>query len=121
MAPRSRIPELEGIEFNGHKSVAEYAKAARGLCRDLAQEFDYSAEEIQVVLSKQKGHPLLMGVDTRLRARKVAKRLHRAAELAGGAAIESVKFYSEFRLQFGEVINPPKTKPKEAFDFNDFD
>ena len=119
MATRSRIPELEAIEFKGHKSVAQYSKAGRDLCRDLSAEFDFAAEELQAVLARQKGHPLLMGIDTRLRARKVAKRLHRASELAAGAAVESVKFYAEFRLQFGEVISPAKEKPRMDFDFDD--
>ena len=119
MTSRSRIPELEGIEFTGHKSLAEYSKAARALCRDLAQEFDFAAEELMAVLTRQKGHPLLMGIDVKLRARKVAKRLHRAAELTGGAAIESVKLYLEFRQQFGDVIEPAKHRRQDTFDFND--
>ena len=119
MGNRSRIPELEVIEFKGHKAVAQYSKAARDLCRDLSHEFDFAAEELTAVLAKQRGHPLLMGMDIRLRARKVAKRLHRAAELAAGAAIESVKLYQEFRLQFGDVINPPKNPAAKSFDFND--
>jgi hypothetical protein len=116
---RNRIPELESIEFTGHQSVARYAKEARALCRDLAHEFDFAGEELQAVLSRQKGHPLLMGVDIRLRARKVTKRLHRASELAAGAAVESVKLYQEFRLQFADAITPKDRKPAKAFDFND--
>ena len=119
MAKRNRIPELSGIEFTGHKSVVDYSKALREVERDLAHEADFAAEEIQAVLSSQRGHPLLMGVDVRLRARKVAKRLHRVAELHAGAAVEAVKFYAEFRRQFAEVINPPKRTPGKAFDFED--
>jgi hypothetical protein len=120
MADRSRVPELSGIEFDGHASVHVYAEAARKLFRDMASEVDFAAEELYAVLSHQKGHPLLAGVDVRLRARRVAKRLHRISQLCAGASIESVHFYREFRRQFEEAIAPKKDKkPPRAFDFDD--
>lgn len=119
MATRNRIPELSGIEFTGHKSVVDYSKALREIQRDLSHETDFGAEEIRAVLSRQRGHPLLMGVDVRLRARKVAKRLHRVSELNAGAAVEAVKFYQEFRMQFAEAITPSRRPHGKAFDFED--
>jgi hypothetical protein len=116
---RARIPELSGIEFTGHASVAEYSNELRNLLRDIAHEVDFGAEEIYVVLSRQRGHPLLFGIDVRFRARKVAKRLHRVEELVAGGAVEAVKFYREFRLQFADAINPPAHRPGPAFDFGD--
>jgi hypothetical protein len=116
---RSRVPELSGIEFKGHASVVEYSKALREINRDLSFEADFGAEELYAVLSRQRGHPLLFGLDVRLRARKVCKRLHRVSELNGGAAVEAVKFYQEFRLQFAEAITPSKKPPRDAFDFDD--
>lgn len=118
MATR-KVPELSGIEFNGHKSMVEYSKVLREILRDLAHETDFAGEEVRAVLSSQSGHPLLFGVDVRLRARKVAKRLHRVSELAAGGAIEAVKFYTEFRLQFGEALNPDRRPRGREFDFND--
>lgn len=115
---RTRIPELEVIEFKGAKAIAEYSRKLRALGRDLAAELDASADEVQAVLSRQKGHPLLFGLDVRSRARKVAKRLRRAAELGQGVAVEAVKFNTEFRIQFAEAIQPKRRTPK-SFDFND--
>jgi hypothetical protein len=112
-----RIAELSGIEFEGAKDITVYAQKGRELCRDLAMELEAAAEMVLGVLSRQHGHPLLFGIDVRMRARKVAKRLQRAAELAQGAGVEIVKFRSEFRYQFANVINPPKTKSK--FDWED--
>jgi hypothetical protein len=114
-----RIPELSGIEFTGHASVAEYAKRLRNLCRDMSDETAMGSEELYAVLSRQKGHPLLAGIDVKLRARRVSRRLHRVADLMAGAQIETVKFYSEFRVQFADAINPPRRKPAQQFDFND--
>jgi hypothetical protein len=116
---RQRIPELSGIEFTGHESVAEYAKQLRALCRDISDEAGYGAAELYAVLSRQKGHPLLAGIDVRLRARRVARRLDRVADLMAGGVVESVKFYAEFRAQFADAINPPKQRVKVQFDFND--
>lgn len=122
MAAKSRIPELQDIEFNGSASIKKYSVKLRDLCRDLAWECSFSAEEVQAVLARQgKGHPLLAGIDTKLRARKVAKRLRRVEELTAGAGVEAVKFYQEFRLQFADVIKPKTKKPAKQFDFNDDD
>ena len=119
---RKRIPELESIEFTGAKSVAEYSKTLRNLSRDMANEAEYAAEELIAVLSRQKGHPLLAGVDTRMRARRVARRLYRAAQLFNGVAVEAVKLYQEFRMQFADVITPkPSKQPARRFDFDDDD
>jgi hypothetical protein len=104
----SKIPELETIEFTGAASIAEYSRAGRRHARDLAGELHSAAEEVKAVLSAQKGNPLLMGVDVRLRARKVARRLERAAELADGMALEIVRFNAEFRVQFADVIRPTR-------------
>jgi hypothetical protein len=114
----SRIPELEVIEFKGAASIAEYSKKARVLGRDQAAEFGMASEEIRAVLSAQKGHPLLLGADVKIKARRVSRRLQRMAELAQGISVEAVKFNNEFRLQFADVITPRK-KPNKSFNFND--
>lgn len=114
---RNRIPELSGIDFTGHESVREYASTLRGLCRDLAFELEYASGELYAVLSRQEGHPLLFGLDVRLRARRVSMRLDRMARLMGGGCVESVAFYREFRRQFADVIRDKKSK-KDPKTFN---
>jgi hypothetical protein len=113
-----RIPELEVIEFKGAKAIADYSSQSRAIGRDLCFEFGAASQEVRAVLSAQKGHPLLFGADARIKARRVARRLDRMAELAQGLAVEAVKFNTEFRIQFAEVLNPTKRAPKK-FDFND--
>jgi hypothetical protein len=115
---RGRIPELSGIEFTGHESVKDYAATLRGLFRDLAFEIEFGRSELYEVLSRQSGHPLLMGIDVKLRARRVCKRLDRAAALMGGGVTESVAFYREFRTQFAAAIQPDKKRtPPRAFNW----
>ena len=118
MSGRTRIPELEVIEFTGAQAIGEYSRRLRALGRDLAAELDASADEVQAVLSRQKGHPMLLGLDVRIRARRVGHRLKRCAELAQGVAVEAVRFNTEFRTQFADVIMP---RPQRAatFNFND--
>jgi len=118
-AGRRSIPELETIEFTGAQSVAVYSRGLRALARDLAVETAQAAEEIEVVLRRQGGHPLLLGLDTRIRARRVASRLRRCAECSNGLAIEAVRFNTEFRVQFADAIEPRRRKPRDTFDFED--
>jgi len=114
----STVPELSGIEFDGHAAVHAYAEAARKLFRTIAQELGFSAEELYAVLSHQKGHPLLAGVDVRLRARRVCRRLERMEQLAAGASVEAVHFYREFQRQFDEAIHPQARRQPRPFDFD---
>lgn len=113
MSTRKRIPELQSIEFKGSKSVADYSKKSRDLMRDLAWEFHESSEEIKAVLSRQKGHPLLFGLDVRIRAKRVASRLKRASEGSVGVAAELVKFNAEYKRQFVEPAQEAKRRQRK--------
>lgn len=119
MTGRSRIPELNDIPFTGARSITAYSQAARRLCRDLAVELDMGADEVYAALIVSgKGHPALFGMDVKLRARRVRSRLKRASEHARGAAMEAVKFHTQFRKEFADVLSPPK-KSKKKFDWED--
>jgi len=118
----TRIDELSDMQFTGARSIAQYSTASRKLCRDLALEYYFSADELEAVLiGSMKGNPLLKLVgapDVRMRARRVAKRLRIMGELLQGAAAESSKLNAQFRKEFADVINPPKTDTKK-FNFKD--
>jgi hypothetical protein len=110
--------ELSMIELNSTKGLASYSKAGRDHCRDLAQELDWAAHEVQAALSRMHGHPLLMNIRVKFHARRVAARLRRARDLQVGAGIEMVKFWAEYRKRFGPAINPPRQRaPRKAWDF----
>jgi hypothetical protein len=98
----SRIGELAAIDFTGNvgTQVVTYAKKSRGFARDLAAELDAGAEDARKAMNKLSGHPLLMGLDVRLRSRRVARRLTRAKECALAISAESIKFAAEYRKQF---------------------
>ncbi|MFC4529141.1 hypothetical protein [Sphaerisporangium dianthi] len=117
---RGRIPELSAIPWAGPSAITQYAKVGRDFARDLGEEFALGADELYAVLIRSfKGHPVLSvfgGPDVRLRARRVVKRLQRAAELQRGAGVELVKFHAQFRKEFVEVL--PKAKPERRPQFN---
>ncbi|GAA4952787.1 hypothetical protein HD597_009659 [Nonomuraea thailandensis] len=121
---RGRVPELAMIPWSGPRSITDYARVGRGLCRELGEEFAMGSDELYAVLIRSfKGHPLLAMVgapDVRRRARRVVKRLKRAAELQRGAGVELVKFHAQFRKEFVDILpqaNPEKRK--SAFNWED--
>ncbi|MEU4332312.1 hypothetical protein [Nonomuraea dietziae] len=124
MSSRNRIPELSAIPWQGPAAITQYAQTGRDLCRDLGEEFATGADELYAVLIRSfRGHPVLalMGApDVKLRARRVVKRLKRAAELERGAGVELVKFHAQFRREFVDIL--PQAKPekrKSTFNWND--
>lgn len=120
MSTKRKIPELAEIEFTGAKSITRYSQEGRGICRDLSFEFQMAADEVYAALTNtSKGHPLLLGVDVKIRARRVRNRLRRAGEHTACAAAELVAFHAQFRKEFADVLRP--IKPKKAFDFEEED
>lgn len=121
---RGRIPELSTIPWAGPRAITDYARVGRDLCRDLGEELNIGSDELYAVLIRSfKGHPvlaLLGAPDVRMRARRVVKRLKRAAELQRGAGVELVKFHAQFRKEFVDVL--PQAKPearKSPFNWDD--
>ncbi|MEO3853699.1 hypothetical protein [Acrocarpospora sp. B8E8] len=121
-AGRSRIPELANIPWEGPAAVTAYSRAGRDLSRDLGNEFEMAAGELYEHLSRAySGNALLALIgapDMKLKARRVVKRLKRAAELERGAARELVAFHAQFRKEFVELLQPPKAQRKSTFDWS---
>jgi hypothetical protein len=110
---KKSVAGLDVIEFDGSESVAAYALASRDHNRALSQEYEGAADDLYAVLRELgTGHPLAFGQDVKHRARKVAKRLERMAEMASWVAVESVLLNAEYRKQFSELIAPEKTRKR---------
>ncbi|MFC4536995.1 hypothetical protein [Sphaerisporangium dianthi] len=115
---KTRIPELSTIEINSTSALKKYVDASRALARDFSVELEWGAEEITAVLTATgKGNPWLMGVDVKWRARRVAARARRAAELQRGAAVELVRLWQDFVIQFAPALEKHKQAAK-TFDFD---
>jgi hypothetical protein len=94
------IPELDTIQFDSSKSIAQYSRAGRNLMRDLAREFDEAAAEIQHTLTRLNKDPFWRHLRVRWRARRVASHLRKAGECARSGAVEVVKFNAQYRQEF---------------------
>lgn len=86
-----QISELARIEFTGSLGAAfnDYSAELYALARRWQFELDMAAADVQAGLEALHGHPLLLGLDVRLKARRVAKALRRAQNLAHGLANEA--------------------------------
>lgn len=103
MALRNRrIDELARVEFTGSLTVAtyDYGQAMFALGHLLRMELDMAAVESEAAMASLKGHPLLLGLDVRVKARRVAKRLKRAQDLAYGLTAEGHRFHRDYLKYF---------------------
>ena len=100
-----RLDELASIEFHGKvpKKIAAYAVATQRLAHDLAREAEEAADAAENAMRQLQGHPLLLGIDVKVRARRVARHLRDVRELALGISAEAVKFNQQFRIEFIEA------------------
>lgn len=96
------ISELAAVTFTGSLSEAfkDYSEELYALARHWQFELDMAASDAQAAMEQLRGHPLLFGVDTRLKARRVARRLKRAQNLAHGLAEEAKRFNTSYRHHF---------------------
>ncbi|MFI6818704.1 hypothetical protein ACIBG7_40340 [Nonomuraea sp. NPDC050328] len=105
-AGRRAITELSGIEFTGSLGEAFYiyGKALTALADRWSLELDIAAVDAEAAMTTMKGNKLLFGVDTKIRARRVAKRLKRARELAAALADRGERFHRTYVKHF----TPPR-------------
>ncbi|WP_242903692.1 hypothetical protein [Actinomadura terrae] len=96
------IDRIGDIEFRGKvgKHVAAYARATQRFGHDLAYELDNAATAAEAAMKQLEGHPLLFGIDVKIRAGRVAGKLRKAQELALAISAESVKFHVQYRQEF---------------------
>lgn len=119
---QARLDEIANLEFHGPvaKKITEYTVANQRFAHDIARELDAAASAAESAMRELKGHPMLRGLDVRRRARRVARELADARELAQGISAEMVKFNLQFRREFLEALRdgerPDKGKYKGKVD-----
>ena len=103
----SEIRELAEIPFRGSLQVQfeEYATALYAISRAWSLELAMAAADAEAAMTELHGNPLLFGLDARIKARRVAKRIKRAQELANGLAEEAEKFSKAYMRHFVEAAN----------------
>lgn len=104
MSRDRRIDELTQVEFVGSLSEAfeAYSRELYALARRWQFELDMAASDSRAAMESLQGHPLLFGLDAKIKARRVSNRLTRAQALAHGLAEEARKFDRAYRRHFLE-------------------
>lgn len=102
MAKDRKISELAKIEFKGKlgEKFKAYSDQGEQIGRRFSIELEIAASDCKAAMESLKGHPLLFGLDARIKARRVAKRLSRAQELADGMSKELAKFHRAYDKHF---------------------
>jgi hypothetical protein len=102
MSRDRNIDELATVRFTGSLSAAFQAYSAElyALARCWQFELDMASSDARAAMEQLHGHPLLFGLDARVKARRVARRLKRAQSLAHGLAEEAVRFNQSYRRHF---------------------
>jgi hypothetical protein len=96
------VKELADIPFTGKLTDAfgDYTAAAMEFVRQLRFELDVAARDSQAGLERAHAKWWNLGIDARVRARLVARRLKRAREMADGMEHELQMFWAEYQRLF---------------------
>lgn len=113
-----RVTELGDIEFKGTKSVAQFSRKSRDVCRDYAREFDQTGSDFEQIMRAFKRQHSWVRIDILVRARRVARNLRLAREAANTAAKECVAFHAQFRREFADILAAQQKRKKGKTVFN---
>lgn len=106
---RRRVEELDS-PLNTMQELERYCKKARDLCRDIYMDFSFAADELQQNLATLPTSNLRFSAgpvgaaNSKLRARKVARQLRKAAEAQKYAGVQVVRTWREFTRAFAPEI-----------------
>lgn len=112
-----RIDELNS-PLNTASELEGYLKKVKDLYRDLYMELTFAAEVLQQnlatlpVIDSRANGGILGGANSRLRARRVANQLRKAAEASKYAGGQSVKTWREFTRAFAPEIDAKRAGSK---------
>jgi len=115
-----RMDELES-NLSSSTELEAYVNRVRALCRDLYMELEFGSELLQKNLSTLPvadgaGKGLAGKVSSRVRAKKVADNLRRAAEAHKYAGGQATKTWTMFVKSFAPEIEQARNKKKAGFD-----
>jgi uncharacterized phage infection (PIP) family protein YhgE len=107
------VRALDDVELSDQHSLNAFCEALRKLASRLAVETAIGSGQLTAgakVMAKGTGNPLLMGLDVRLKMRKVTKALDSASDHLGDAAAQAVTAWSVFEAEFEEALNKSARK-----------
>jgi len=100
-------------EFYSSSQIHNFCNKARQLMRPLHNELHISAEELQAVLKHvTSANPQVFGMDSRFRAKLVAKHMHHAADAIEVATVSVVRCYASFRQHYVKPMSERDKSPE---------
>ena len=114
----AHIDELAKVEFRGQLGMAflDYGEVLEELGRMWKYELELAAGDSEAAMASLKGHPLLFGLDARIKARLVARRVRRMQEMAHGIQEEGRKFHRAYRTHFLDQAKEADIDDDDALD-----
>lgn len=109
---------LETVELTSDEELHEFCEIGRQFSRYLAVITSLGAAELKEALESMSGggHWAAFGFDSRMRARKVAKHLEKAAEAFEDASAQFYATWLAFEKEFAEAIESAgAAKRKKSF------
>lgn len=115
------VKSLDQIELTDQHTLHAFLQAGRALAHKIAVETSMAAGELTAggkEMARGSGNPLLMGIDVRMKLRRVTKRMEAAAEHMAQAAGEYSASWAVFEREFGEILNRSRTRVKRPKAFH---
>ena len=106
-------------EFPDNIAIRDYCGAVRKILHQYAAELDMAAAELEAALGESRGTTGMLGIDSRVRARLVARHMKDSAEALRASSAGVIRTYGSFRKHFmPELEAARKGRPvKPRFEF----
>ena len=115
------VKALDQIELTDQHTLHAFLQAGRALAHKIAVETSMAAGELTAggkEMAKGSGNVLLMGIDVRMKLRRVTKRIDAAADHMGQAAAEYTAAWTVFEREFADVLDRSRTQVKRPKSFH---
>jgi hypothetical protein len=109
------VKALDQIELTDQHTLHAFLQAGRALAHKIAVETSMASGELTAggkEMAKGSGNPLLMGIDVRMKIRRVTKQMDAAAEHMAQAAAAYTATWTVFEREFEEILDRSRTKVK---------
>jgi hypothetical protein len=115
------VKALEDVELTDQHSLNAFCEALRKLSGRLAVETAIGSGQLTAgakAMAKGSGNAFLMGLDVKLKMRRVTRALDACADHLGSAAASAVTAWTTFEAEFEEVLNKSTRKPSTPKSFH---
>lgn len=96
-------------DLGSPRAIREYLNRLRRAARVASNEIGDTAEQLETIISLSPGVGILLGADSRRRARYICEPLHEAANAANACAGLSVVTWQRFERKYGEVLDQARS------------